>query len=147
MSQVVSTTLPDNTAERLKKLALSLGQTPGETSAMLIEESLREAEFTYIEFRNRSTGDRQAYMKGSNLAVWQVIMLAQNYDMNCEKVAQHLVRTLEWVQAAFNYAKTYPDEINEAIADFQAIDYTALQQILPQIELKTVPKEIFSKEQ
>ncbi|MBC6477980.1 MAG: hypothetical protein GDA56_09515 [Hormoscilla sp. GM7CHS1pb] len=99
---------------------------------------------SHIEFRNTSTG-RQAYMKGSNLAVWQVIMLAQNYDMNCEKVAQHLVRTLEWVQAAFNYAETYPEEINDAISSFQAIDYTALQQILPQVELKTVPKEIFSK--
>ncbi len=63
MSQIVSTTLSDNTAERLKKLALSLGKTPGETSAMLIEESLGEAEFTYIEFRDRSTGGRQAYMK------------------------------------------------------------------------------------
>ncbi|MGK7905536.1 MAG: hypothetical protein AB4352_29850 [Hormoscilla sp.] len=100
---------------------------------------------SHIEFRDRSTGDRQAYMKGSNLAVWQVIMLAQNYDMKCEKVAQHLRRTLDWVQAAFNYAKTYSEEINEAMADFQAIDYTALQQILPQIELKTVPKEIFGK--
>jgi len=30
MSQVVSTTLPDNTAEKLKKLAQSLGKTPSE---------------------------------------------------------------------------------------------------------------------
>ncbi|MBO1349730.1 MAG: hypothetical protein EBE86_021195 [Hormoscilla sp. GUM202] len=49
-----------------------------------------------------------------------IIMLAQNYNMNCEQVAQHLVRTLEWVQAAFNYAENYPDEINEAIADFRS---------------------------
>ncbi|WP_287710722.1 hypothetical protein [Microcystis sp. M125S2] len=52
MSQVVSARLPDHTAERLKRLARRLGKTPSETSAILIEESLRESEFPYIEFRH-----------------------------------------------------------------------------------------------
>ena len=44
MSQVVSTRLADETAERLKRLARRLGKSASETGAMLIEESLREAE-------------------------------------------------------------------------------------------------------
>ena len=55
MSQVISTRLPDRTAERLKQLAREWGKTPSETSAILIEESLRESEFPYIEFRQSPT--------------------------------------------------------------------------------------------
>ncbi|MCZ8305126.1 MAG: hypothetical protein O9336_00190 [Microcystis sp. LE19-98.1E] len=72
MSQVVSARLPDHTAERLKRLARRLGKTPSETSAILIEESLRESEFPYIEFRHSPLG-RQPYLKNSSLALWEVI--------------------------------------------------------------------------
>ena len=63
MSQVVNTLLSEDTADRLNRLARRLGKTPSETGAMLIEESLREAEFAYIKFRNSPLG-RQAYVIG-----------------------------------------------------------------------------------
>ncbi len=80
MSQVVSTRLPDHTAERLKRLARRLGKTPSETGAILIEESLRESEFPYIEFRHSPLG-RQPYLKNSSLALWEVIQIAQSYGL------------------------------------------------------------------
>ena len=83
MSKVVSIRLPEETEARLQRLARRLGKTPSETGAMLIEESLRETEFAYIEFRNSPVG-RQAYLKNSNLAVWQVMMLAEQYHSNDE---------------------------------------------------------------
>lgn len=84
MSQVVSTRLPDRTAERLKRFARRLGKTPSETSAILIEESLRESEFPYIEFRHSPLG-RQPYLKNSSLALWEVIQIAQSYALDEQK--------------------------------------------------------------
>jgi len=99
MSQVISTRLPDRTAERLKQLARQLGKTPSETSAILIEESLRESEFPYIEFRQSPLG-RQPYLKNSSLALWEVIQIAQSYALDEQKTAAHFHRPLEWVRSA-----------------------------------------------
>lgn len=141
MSKVVSTRLPEETEARLQRLARRLGKTLSETGAMLIEESLRETEFAYIEFRNSPVG-RQAYLKNSNLAVWQVMMLAEQYHSNVEHTATHLQKSAEWVKAAFNYAEAYPEEINFAIADNLAINYTTLKRILPQTELISIPLNV-----
>ena len=111
---------------------------------MLIEESLRETEFAYIEFRNSPVG-RQAYMKSSNLAVWQVMMLAEQYDRNVEKIATHLQKPIEWVKAAFNYAEAYPEEISLAIEDDLAINYTTIKRILPQTELLSIPQDVLEE--
>lgn len=145
MSQLVSTRLAQNTVEKLKQLARRLGKTTSETGAILIEESLREAEFVSIEFRNSSIG-RCAYMKGSNLAVWQVIMAAQKYEFNSEKIRQHFQRPLEWVLSALNYAEAYPDEIENAISDYKAVNYNTLKQILPSMELINLPPSVFEEE-
>ncbi len=119
--------------ERLKRLARRLGRTPSEASALLVEESLREAEFGHIDFRNSLVG-RQAYVKGSSLAVWEVVKLAQSYGMDVTKTAHHL----EWlpfrVKAALNYAAAFPEEIEEAISDADKSDFQALSRMLPQAE-------------
>lgn len=141
MSKVVSTRLPEETEARLQRLARRLGKTPSETGAMLIEESLRETEFAYIEFRNSSVG-RQAYLKNSNLAVWQVIVFAEQYQRDAKKIATHLQKSIEWVKAAFNYAEAYPEEISLAIEDDLAINYTTIKRILPQTELISIPLDI-----
>jgi predicted DNA-binding protein len=142
MSKVVSTRLSEETEARLQRLARRLGKTPSETGAMLIEESLRESEFAYIEFRNSPVG-RQAYLKHSNLAVWQVMMLANQYQRDVEKTAIHLKKTIEWVKAAFNYAEAYPEEISLAIEDDLAINYTTIKRLLPQTELLLIPQAVF----
>lgn len=145
MSKVVSTRLPEETEARLQRLARRLGKTLSETGAMLIEESLRATEFAYIEFRNSSIG-RQAYMKNSNLAVWQVIMLAEQYQHNVKQIAAHLQKSAEWVKAAVNYAEAYPKEIELAIADNLAINYTTLKRILPQTELVSIPPDVLESD-
>ena len=145
MSKVVSTRLAEETEARLQRLARRLGKTPSETGAMLIEESLRESEFAYIEFRNSPVG-RQAYMKNSNLAVWQVIMLARELDNNVTTITNHLHKSANWVQAAFNYAEAYASEIDLAIQDDLAIDYTTIKRLLPQTELLLIPQDIVNED-
>ena len=137
MSQVVSTRLPDHTAERLKRFARRLGKTPSETSAILIEESLRESEFPYIEFRHSPLG-RQPYLKNSILALWELIKIAKSYGLSEQKTAAHFHRPLEWVRSALLYAEAYQSEVQTAITDAQALNETTLKRLLPQLETITV---------
>ncbi|ARI80908.1 transcriptional regulator [Microcystis sp. LEGE 00066] len=141
MSQVVSARLPDHTAERLKRLARRLGKTPSETGAILIEESLRESEFPYIEFRHSPLG-RQPYLKNSSLALWEVIQIAQSYGLDEEKTAAHFHRPLEWVRSALLYAEAYRSEVQTAISDAQAMNETTIKRLLPQLETMTVSADL-----
>lgn len=145
MSKVVSTRLTTETENRLQRLARRLGKTLSETGAMLIEESLRQNEFAYIEFRNSPVG-RQAYMKNSNLAVWQVIILAQELNNDVTTIANHLQKSTTWVQAAFNYQEAYPNEIDLAIKDDLATNYTTIKRLLPQTELLIIPQDILEED-
>ena len=70
----------------------------------------------------------------------EVVWLAQGYKGDAEKTAGHLGMSLLKVQAALNYAKAYPAEIQTAIADHEAADFTALSNSLPSAEELVLPK-------
>jgi uncharacterized protein (DUF433 family) len=129
-SMVISMRLPMNSGRRLKRMATRHGWTPSDASATLVEEGLRRGEFAFIDFHD-STAGRQACIQGSSLAVWEIMLLARDYKDNVAAVARHLRWPEAKVQAAFNYAKAFPEEINQAMADNDAIDFTTLSQMLP----------------
>jgi uncharacterized protein (DUF433 family) len=145
MTRVVSIRLKDEQVERLKRFARRMGKTQSEMGALLIEEGMREAEFAQIEFRHSAAG-RQPYLKGSTLAVWEVIMVARDHDMDLEQVARYFQRPTEWVRAAFHYYEAFPAEIDEAIEDNGSLGYQKLKRLLPQLELMEVPRESRSDE-
>jgi hypothetical protein len=139
LSVVVSMRLTAESSKRLRRMANRHGWTPSHTSARLVEEGLRRSEFALIDFRDSPVG-RQAYIQGSSLAVWEVMMVARDYKGDAAAVAQHL----EWpemkVKAAFNYAEAFPAEINEALAENDAMDFASLKRMLPQAEEFVVGK-------
>jgi hypothetical protein len=130
-SMVISMRLPVKSGKRLKRMATRHGWTPSDASARLVEEGLRRADFAFVDFRDSAVG-RQAYMQGSSLAVWEVMMLARDYNDDASKVAKHLRWPEAKVLAAFNYAQGFPDEISEALADHASMNFTSLSQMLPQ---------------
>lgn len=130
-SMVISMRLPLKSGQRLKRMATAHGWTPSDASAKLVEEGLRRADFAFIDFRDSSIG-RQACIQGSSLAVWEIMLLARDYKNDVAKVAKHLGWPQAKVQAAFNYAKAFPDEISSALADNDSIDEEALFRMLPQ---------------
>lgn len=130
-SIVISMRLPMNSGKRLKRMATRHGWTPSDASARLVEEGLRRGEFAFIDFRDSAAG-RQACIQGSSLAVWEIMLLAPGYKNNVAAVAKHLHWPEAKVQTAFNYAKAFPDEINQAIADNDAVDFATLSQMLPE---------------
>jgi hypothetical protein len=130
-STVISMRLPVASGDRLKRMANRYGWTPSDASARLVEEGLRRSEFAFLDFRDSAAG-RQACIQGSSLAVWEVIFLLHSYQDDLAAVAKHLRWANTKVQAAVNYAEAFPDEINQALAENQAVDFTALKRMLPQ---------------
>ena len=136
-SMVISMRLPVKSGKRLKRLATRHGWTPSDASARLVEEGLRRSDFAFVDFRDSPAG-RQACIQGSSLAVWEVMMLARDYNGDAAKVARHLRWPEAKVQAAVNYAKAFPDEISEALADNDAMDFASLSQMLPQAKRSVI---------
>ena len=133
MTQVVSIRLRDDQVDRLKRFARRMGKSQSELGAQFIEESMREADFATIEFRDSVLG-RQAYLKGSNLAVWEVILIAQDHTMDAERVAAYFGRPRAWVDAAFHYYEVYHAEINPMLEDNRSMTFDKIKRLLPTLE-------------
>jgi len=131
-SLVLSMRLPVESGRRLKRIAKRHGWTPSDASARLVEEGLRRSEFAFLDFRDSPAG-RQAYIQGSTLAVWEVMFLLRSYKGNVQAVAKHLRWPEAKVQAAVNYAEAFPEEIAEATAENESIDFRTLKRMLPQL--------------
>src|SRR2546423_7818586 len=130
-SMVISMRLPVESGRRLKRIANRHGWPPSDASARLVEEGLRRSDFAFVDFRDSPAG-RQAYIQGSTLSVWEVMLLVQSYKANVSAVARHLKWPEAKVQAAINYAKAYPEEIESALSENAATDFEALKRMLPQ---------------
>ncbi len=130
-STVISMRLPVTSGNRLKRMANRYGWTPSDASARLVEEGLRRSEFAFIDFRD-STAGRQACIQGSSLAVWEVMLLVHSYKGVLTAIAKHLRWPEAKVRAAISYTEAFPDEINQALAEHGASDFTVLKRMLPQ---------------
>lgn len=130
-SVVISMRLPAESGNRLKRMANRHGWTPSDASARLVEEGLRRSEFAFIDFRDSPVG-RQAYIQGSSLAVWEVVLLVRSYKGDASAVAKQLEWPDSKVQAAINYAKTFPEEVERALAENADTDFESLKRMLPQ---------------
>ncbi len=130
-SMVLSMRLPVASGKRLKRLARQHGWTPSDTSARLVEEGLRRSEFAFIDFRDSAVG-RQAYVQGSSLAVWEVVLLVRSYGKDVSRVARHLRWPELKVQAAINYAAAFAAEIEDALSENESVDLATLKRMAPQ---------------
>lgn len=130
---VVSVRLDPGEVEKLKQLARRVGRTPSEIGADLLSESIRRADFAFIEFRDSGSG-RQAYIQGTRLAVWQAITVLRSYDGNVVKAAAHLRWPEAKMHAAIAYTKAFPSEIEESIKENESVDFEQLSRLLPGIQ-------------
>ena len=130
-STVLSMRLSVESGKRLKRMANRHGWTPSDASARLVEEGLRRSEFAFIDFRDSAAG-RQAYIQGSTLAVWEIMLLVRSYSGNVPAVTKHLRWPEAKVRAAVNYAEVFPEEIAEAMSENESADFETLKRMLPQ---------------
>ncbi len=122
--------LPDEQAARLDRFASSVRKSRGEATAQLIEEALRHEEFPAVEFRD-STRGRQAYVVGSTLAVWEVLMVAETYALDAARTAAHLGWPRQRAEGVLAYARAYSPEVAAALAENDAVSEEELRRRLP----------------
>jgi hypothetical protein len=74
-------------------------------------------------------------VQGSTLAVWEVAMVASGYKNDAAKTAKHLNWPVDRARAALNYAEAFKAEIDEALAENEALGFAGLSRGLPGIEI------------
>ena len=136
MSQNIMLELPDATADWLRTSAQRTGRSVNALSVSVMEEFRRTSEFPDIEFRTFN-GERHACLQGL-LQIWQVIQVAQGYDMDAHRLAAHFGWPVALAQSALAYYAAFPDEINVAIAENRASGYEHLKQLFPQMSVTEV---------
>jgi hypothetical protein len=60
------------------------------------------------------------------------MLLVRSYTGDLAAVAAHLRWPQARVQAAVNYRDAFPAEIDDALAESEVVDFTALKRMLPQ---------------
>jgi hypothetical protein len=136
MSTTVNLELSDEQIERLEREAQRLGQSPSEVAARWVEESLRESEFPYIEFRD-SAGGREAYLRGTRLKVWHLRWYTDFNDEDIPRIASDFIVLPEAVADAFAYGRRYADEIEACLAENRHIADN-IEQYIPDVRIVQV---------
>jgi hypothetical protein len=139
MSKTVSLRLPDERARRVEEVAQELGRSVSETTALMIEEWLRQDEFPEIEFRTFNH-ERHACIKGA-MQIWQLVMTAEAWDLDADKTALYFPIPAHRIRGAFDYYRAYPEDIDRALAENRAITFEDLKRMQPGITRFTVERE------
>ena len=108
----------------------------GAAARLLLEEKLRQEAYAYITFHDTAAG-RRAFIEGTGLAVWEIMMIARDYDWDVAQTAAHLGIRETLVRAAMNYAEDFHEEIDAELAENDAMDFEAIRRILPDAQRMT----------
>jgi len=143
MSQVVTVRVPEETADAMRRIAQKERRSLSDVGARMIEEWVRQNQFAHIEFRSFN-GERHACLK-ERIQVWQVVMVARDYQMNRDQTAMHLGLTNEQIQAALNYYEAFPDEIDMALSENDAMGYEQVKRLLPNVRVSLISPSLASE--
>ena len=120
MSEAVHLELAPDDAARLERLACQWGQSPAAAAALLIGKRLDQEEFPWLEFRDTVVG-RQAFVRATGAAVWEVVFIAQSYGMDPRGAAEHFEWTEHLVRSVLTYAERHASEITPLVDDVRSI--------------------------
>ena len=138
MSIVMTLRVPDAAAEEIKRIARKERRSQSEVGARAIEEWVRMETFPYIEFRSFGA-ERLACLK-ARLPVWEVVLIAQGYENDALKTAEHLSLRPEQVRSALDYYASYGAAI-DALIQQNHEGLSRLTRLFPNLEVHTVRDE------
>lgn len=128
--QSISVRLDRNDSELLKAFARQRQTPPRTLGARYVVEGLRRDRFSGIDFRDTALG-RTAFVAGSRLPVWMVVEVIRQHSGSVSRAARHFERP-EWqMQAALEYARAFPEEVDSALAARDAVSPSDLRRLLP----------------
>jgi len=140
MSKTMSLRLSDEQLATVEQIKRRYHQPSiSSTLQLLLGEKIREIAHPHIVFREAA--GRVAFVEGTGLSVWEIMMVGRNYDFDSKRTAKHL-QIHDWlVEVAFTYAREYPDEVNARLAENDAMDFESLKRMLPQARETVVPDD------
>jgi uncharacterized protein (DUF433 family) len=86
----------------------------------LADEGIRQRRFPGIAFRGRDP-QRRAWAIGTGLDVWQIVEAYRDFGESIERMAAETDLDEPQIRLAIAYYERFPGEIDEAIAENQAI--------------------------
>jgi uncharacterized protein (DUF433 family) len=99
------------TVARLQAYADRHGLSASSAAERLLDESLRVQEFPGIAFRWSPVGERQPFIIGTGLSVWEMYHMWDDYDQSLDKLLKHFPHLRpELVQSGLAYWKKYRGE-------------------------------------
>lgn len=133
-SSTLSIRVPDDTKIWLERLARGMGSA-GSAAARLIEEARRRESFRGVEFRDTPMG-RIAYVSETRVPVHFACRIARAGQLDASSLAEHFAWPLWKAESTLGYAEAFAKEIDEDIAQVEALeDPAALKALLPGLEV------------
>lgn len=105
----------------------------------LAEEAARMRRFPGVAFRGDDSG-RRPWVIGTGLDVWEIVEMLRDHGTR-ERLLAETDLTARSLDVALAYLESYPDEIDEAIADNHR-PLEGLRELYPFIHVTRVPREV-----
>ena len=119
MSRPLSIRFDQALLERLRRRAAAQDTTPSGLAQRLVDEGLRAQEHPGVVFRDGPSGRRAALVTGPD--VWEVVAALRRSTARGEAAvtatAGEMGLSVAQVKTALDYYGSYPDEIDEQIAE------------------------------
>jgi hypothetical protein len=119
MSRPLSIRFDQALLERLRRRAAAQNTTPSGLAQRLVDEGLRAQEHPGVVFRDGPSGRRAALVTGPD--VWEVVAALRRSTARGEaavtETAGEMSLSIAQVKTALDYYGSYPDEIDEQIAE------------------------------
>lgn len=99
------------TVARLQAHAERRGLSTSAAAERLLDEALRTHEFPGVAFRWSPSGERQPFMIGTGLSVWEIHHMWDDHDQDVEKLLKNFPHLRsEMIRAGLAYWKRYRNE-------------------------------------
>lgn len=118
-------------ARRVTHYAAAQRRTPGELSQRWAEDRIDMLDFPCLEFRE-TAGGSFAVVRGTRLAVWQVVQLARVLGWG-RALCEHLEVIPEVVDSAQGYYQRHADEVDSLIESAEAVTFDSLKARFPKL--------------
>jgi hypothetical protein len=131
-------TLGQQYDKRLAYMEAACRRPRAELAREWAEERLDLMDFPCLEFRSISTG-RFAVVRGTRLAVWQIVLLARTLGWG-KALARHLAVLPEAIASAEGYYRRHSAEVDLLVEANQATGFDQLKEKFPKLRrLDEVP--------
>lgn len=116
-TKAVSGRVAEEVTRELRAIARAEGRTVSQVLARFVDEGIRMRRFPGIVFID-GPGGRRAHLAGTGFDVWEIVALFRAYREDAARLlGDHPALERRDLGGAVAYARAYPEEIDQLIAD------------------------------